>query len=82
MRFLWTHEEVDLVSHPVAGLVLQERDAEKFPQRLVPKAWILLYRASKQSPQFSTSKEDGGDERLVGLELASKADGVAQSDPA
>ena len=29
-RFLWTHKEVDLVPHPVVGLVLKVGDAEKF----------------------------------------------------
>ena len=33
-RFLWTHKQVDIASHPVVGLVLQVRDAEKFPQAL------------------------------------------------
>ena len=33
-RFLWAHKEVDPASHPVAGLVLQVGDAEKFPQAL------------------------------------------------
>ena len=31
-RFLWTHKEIDLVPHPVVGLVLQVGDVEKFPQ--------------------------------------------------
>ena len=29
-RFLWTRKEVDLAPHPVAGLVLQVGDTEKF----------------------------------------------------
>ena len=33
-RFLWAHKEVDLVPHPVVGLVLQVGDAEKFPKAL------------------------------------------------
>ena len=33
-RFLWTLKEVDLVPHPVVGLVLQAGDAENFPQAL------------------------------------------------
>ena len=42
-RFLWTHKEVDLASHPVVGLVLQVNDAEKFsPGILVSKGWILF----------------------------------------
>ena len=33
-RFLWTHEEVDLPSHPVVGPMLQVGDTEKFPHAL------------------------------------------------
>ena len=33
-RFLWTHKEVDLVPHPVFGLLPQVGDAEKFPWAL------------------------------------------------
>ena len=33
-RFLWTHKEVDPAPHPVVGLLLQVRDAEKFPHAL------------------------------------------------
>ena len=33
-RFLLAHKEVDLASHPVIGLVLQEGSAEKFSQPL------------------------------------------------
>ena len=33
-KFLWTHKQVDLAPYPVIGLVLQEGNAEKFPQAL------------------------------------------------
>ena len=33
-RFLWAHKEVDLVPHPVDGLVLQVGNALKFFQAL------------------------------------------------
>ena len=33
-RSLWTHKEVDLAPHPAVGVVLQEGDAEKYPQAL------------------------------------------------
>ena len=33
-KFLWTQKEVDLVPHPVIGLVFQVGDAENFPQAL------------------------------------------------
>ena len=68
-RLLWTHTEVDLALHPVVGLVLQVGDAEMFPEAV-----------SQQGPGF-TAIEDGGDERLVQLELPSKTDGVAPPDP-
>ena len=41
-RFLWTHKEVDLASHPVIGLLLQVGGAEKFPQALGFKSLDLL----------------------------------------
>ena len=54
--FLWTHKEVDLALHPVVGLVLQVGDAEKFPQALVAKAWILFFKVSQQGPCFPVSQ--------------------------
>ena len=50
---------------------------------LVSKAWILFFRVVKQGPGpcFTALAEDGGDKRLVELELACKADGVAPPDP-
>ena len=33
-RFMWTHKEVDIAPHLVVSLVLQEEDAEEFPQAL------------------------------------------------
>ena len=52
-----------------------------FLRHLVSKTWILFFRVSKQGPHYSAIEEDGGDERLVELELAYKADGVEQSHP-
>ena len=75
-RFLWTHKGVDLAPHPVVGLVLQVRDAEKFPQALGFEDLDPFLRASKQGPCFTAIDEEGGDERLVELELAREADGV------
>ena len=80
-RFLWTHEEVDLAPHPVVGLVLQVGDAAKFPQALGFHGLDPSFRVSKQGPRFTTIEEDGGDQRLVELELACKADGVAPLNP-
>ena len=59
--FLWTHKEVDSAPHPVVGMVLQVRDAEKFPQALGFESLDpFLFRASKQGPCF-TAKEEYGD---------------------
>ena len=78
---MWTHKEVDLAPHPVVGLVLQVGDAEKFPQALGFESLDLFFRVSKQGPCFTAIEEDGGDKRLVELELACEADGVAPLDP-
>ena len=43
------------------------------------KIWIL-FSVSKFG-SFTAIEEDGGDERLVELELACEADGVAPPDP-
>ena len=48
---------------------------------LVSKVWILFLKVRKQGPCFTAVEEDGGDKRLVELELACKADGVAWPDP-
>ena len=80
-RFLWTHKEVDLAPHPVVGLVLQVGDTEKFPQALSFEGLDPFFRVSKQVPCFTVVEEDGGDNRLVELELAFQADGVALSYP-
>ena len=39
---------------------------------LVSKAWILFFRLSKQGSCFTAVEEDGGDEKLVELELVCK----------
>ena len=44
---------------------------------LFSKAGILFFSVSKKSPCFTSIKEDGGDKRLVELELACGADGVS-----
>ena len=80
-RFLWTHNEVDLALHPVIGLVLQVGDTEKFPQALGFKSLDPIFRASSQGPCFTSKAENGGDKRLVELELTCEADGVAPADP-
>ena len=40
-----------------------------------------FFGVSKQGPCFTVIEGDGGDKRLVELELACKADGVATLDP-
>ena len=40
-----------------------------------------MFLVSKQGPCFSAVEEDGGNKRLVKLELACKAYGVAPPDP-
>ena len=80
-RFLCTHKEVDLAPHSVVGLVLQEGDAEQFPHALGFESVDPFFRVSKQGPYFTAVEENEGDKRLVELELARKADGVAPPDP-
>ena len=48
---------------------------------LVSKAWVLFFGVSEQGPCFTAVEGDGGDKRLVELELGYKADGVALPDP-
>ena len=80
-RILWAHKKIDLAPHPAVGLVLQVGDAEKFPQALVFDSLDPFFGVSKQGPCFKAVEEDGGDKKLIQLELACKADGVAPPDP-
>ena len=80
-RFLWTHEEVDLVPHPVVGLMLQVGDTEKFPQALGFKSPGPFFRVSNQGTCFTAAEKDGGDKRVIELELACRAEGIAPPDP-
>ena len=75
-----THKEVDLVPHPVVGLVFKVGDTKKLPQALGSESLDRFFSVSKQGPCFRAFEEDGGDERLVKLELACEADGVAPPD--
>ena len=68
-RFTWIHKEVDLAPHPVIGLVLQVGDTEKFPHALGFESLDSFFRVSKQGPCFTAIEEDGGDRRLVLVEL-------------
>ena len=67
--------------HPVVGLVLQVGDTEKFPNTLGFESLDPFFRVCKQGPCFTAIEEDGGDKRLVELELGCQADGVALPDP-
>ena len=60
--------------------MLQVGDAEKFPQALGFEGLGPFFRVSKQSPYFTATEEDGNDKRLVQLEFACEAGGVAPSD--
>ena len=80
-RFIWTLKEGDLAPYPVVGLALQIGDAKKFPQILGFESRDPFFIVSKQGPCFTAMEEDGGEKRLVQLELAFEADGVASPDP-
>ena len=69
-RFLWTHKEVDLALHPVVGLVLQGRDAEKFPQALGFESLGSFLRVSQQGPCFPTITK----KKAQGLNLKCRSD--------
>ena len=65
-RFLWTHKELYLGPHPVGGLVLQVRDADKFPQALGFESLGLFFfpfffQVSKKGPCLTAKEEDGDD---------------------
>ena len=80
-RFLWTHREVDIAPHPVVDLVLQVEDTKTFPHTLCFKSLDPFFTVSEQGPCFTAVEEGGGDKRVVELELACEADGVAPPDP-
>ena len=78
-RFLCIHKEVGLTPHPVVGLVLQVEDTEKFP--LAPDLESLgpfFFKSQQAGSMFHSHR---GDKRLVRVELACEADGVAPPDP-
>ena len=80
-KFGWTKNRGDFAPHPVVGLVLQVGDAEEFPHALGFESLGPFFRVSKQGPGLTAVEDDGGDKRLVHLELACKADGVGPTDP-
>ena len=62
--------------------MFQVGNTEKFPQALGVKSLdpFFFSRVSQQDPCLTFIEEDGDDNRLVQLELACKADGVASPD--
>ena len=80
MRFLLTHKKADTAPHPIVVFMLQAGDVEKFPQALGFDGLDPFLRISKQGSCFTAIEEDEGDNRLVELELACPADGVALPD--
>ena len=53
-RFLWTHREVDLAPHSVAGLALEVGDTETFPQALGSEG-LEPFSQSQQAGSMSHS---------------------------
>ena len=47
---------------------------------MASKAWIF-FQSQQAGSMFTAIEENGGDKRLVKLELACKADGVSPPDP-
>ena len=86
-RFLWTHKDVYLALHPLVGQVFKGGDAEKLPQVLGFEHLDLLFfsflfpTVSKQGPCFTATEVDGGDKKLVELDLICEGEGVAPLDP-
>ena len=81
-RLQWTHEEADLPSHPVVGLVFQVGDAEKFPSALGFESMDPFFLQSQQARSiFYSRRTRCSDKRLAEIELACKADGVPLPDP-
>ena len=76
-RFLWVHMEVDLASYPV---VVLQVDAKKFRHAFGFESLDPFPRLSRQGPCFTATEEDGGDKRLVQLELACETEGVGPPD--
>ena len=56
-------QEVDLVPHPVVGLVFKVGDAEKFLHGLGFESLDPFFRVTKQGPCFTIIEEDGGEWR-------------------
>ena len=79
--YYYYYKEVYLAPHPIVGPLLQVGDAEKFFKELCFQSLDPFFTVSKQGPCFTAMEEGEGDKRLVQLELACQADGVALQDP-
>ena len=65
-------QDVDLASHPFVGLVLQVRDANKFPHAFGFESPDPFFIVRKQGPCFTAVEGDGGDKKLLSLNLLAK----------
>ena len=75
------HKGVYFALHSIVGLVVQIGDAEKLPLAICFESLVPFLRVSEQDPCFTAIEEGGGGKRLVELELACEAGGVALPDP-
>ena len=80
-RFLWTDNEVEFALHLVVGLVLQVGGAQTFPHTVGFESRDRFFQSQEAGTMFHSLEEDGGGKRLVKLEPACKADGIAPPDP-
>ena len=74
------HCETATSSRDTVTSLFTLRDVERIPQALGFENLDPFFRASKQGLCFTALEEDGGDKRLVELELAFEADGIALPD--
>ena len=61
--------------------MLKVGDAERFSHATSVESLDPFLRVGKQGPCVTAIEEDGGDKRLVQLELTCEADVVASPDP-
>ena len=73
---MWT-----LAPHLVVGLVLQVGGAQTFPHTVGFESRDRFFQSQEAGTMFHSLEEDGGGKRLVKLEPACKADGIAPPDP-
>ena len=75
-KFLWTYKEADLAPHPVVGRVLQVGDKRKVSSG----AWFrkpgYFFSEVAGMVHVSQPEENGGNRRLVALELGKDMTGL------